>query len=952
MVQLNGAVDHATSPFFFPRADSLAVVLDPTAVSAEPPEAVGPVFDQQHANEPLLPFDRHVHESVYGKDPTGTPEADPPPQPESFHNAYLFPSLTRNERLRLTVLWYYTRLVTRNDQLMAKLQDMITLVQKFMGWEFAIVGILDEAVYTRLATANLPLGKLPRRESTCSHTINQTPGSVFSVTNMAEDWRFQSSPHVKIGGLRSYAGTQLRLQTSVGEEVALGSLCIASNTVQKPLTPEQKVSLVSFAAMFTNELVTAMRQNRLGVKQEMTEMLMELQSQEFARRDDFEAAVTGSLRTIYPSATLSIYHTTDNVVRLTEALTLPFSALHAGLWEDTALIDEAIKSENHCQLGSTKVVRAMAGKCGRFHIFVVVASSEVRHVFDDYDLWFVDRCAELIGDYLQQQRYQDALRAKEAFLRCITHQLRTPIHGVLTSSELLAEELASRNGSLKSHNGGRGDTAMCYVSTIQRSGTELMSTVNGILKLNSWARHKAENIKPKSYDLRHLEAHVMSDLFAIYPDYHQKDVSICFEIQLGDQESVVTIDPILLKAMLQPLVINAIQACAHGTVKVTIKAEKSSLQLEVIDNGSGIPLEDQTRIFEPFEKGSVHARGAGLGLTLAHQDARSLGGSLSLVKSREGVGSHFRILLPGISFSAGPAIPPTENVTKSLPKRFHVLSGSGKCPTLLSHLVRHLLSRGFTKSVEPQGSLIIMEKPTDNEPSMEVLKSLQEPHMIICVTLEDVPPSGVLSNVKHLLPHHQTFAVSGPFYSTRLDQVLSQADRQWSVSSTDPPRKMASTDTTSTIQSTHPENIPLHDLSISPPATKSAPALKALLVDDNSVNLRVLRMYCEKRGIPFLLATDGDAAIEQFKAAAVTEPVDLVLMDLEMPRCDGLGATAGIRAYEKANSLKPCTVFMVTGQDSPGDRLNSFEVGANEYFVKPVSLKQLDKEIARYFPKA
>lgn len=949
-MKMSSGAGKSSSPAFFPRADSSAPVRDPDQPVEKRPQTVSPIFDPEHANDPLLQFDNHVHESVYGKDPTAAAEAAAPPQPEWLHDAYLFPSLTRNERLRLTVLWYYTRFITQDQQLMAKLQNMVTIVQKYMGWEYATVGTLDEAVYVRLATTRLPLSIIPRRETICAHTVNQTPGSVFSITDLPADWRFRSSPHVQFAGLQSYAGTQLRLKTDTGEEVALGSLCITSNTVEKPLTPEQKVALVSFAAMFTHEIVSAMRQNRLRAKQSMSEALMKLQAQDYTREEEFEAAMLEVVRATYPSANVSIQHSADNTFRLDGGTSLPFAAVQSGLWENSEMIDEAIKSGNQAKLSSTRTARAVVGKCARHHIFVVVSSTEIQHVFDDYDAWFIDRCAQLLGDFVQHQRLQEALRAKEAFLRGITHQLRTPIHGVLTSSELLAEELTSKYCTQRLHVRPDLDTALSYVSTIQRSGTELMSTVNDMLKLNNWSRHRVQNVNPQSYDLRNLEADVMSDIFSAFFEYHHKDVFIMFEGHGTIRESIVTLDPVLLKDTLQPLIINALQATTHGTIVISTKVENSALQFDIVDTGCGIPSEAQARVFQAFEKGTPHARGAGLGLTLANQAVQLLGGSLSLVASTEGVGSHFRVVLPDLPFASGPSMVQGQIDLKAMPKQFYQLPGSGGCPILLSYLAKYLTQQGFVETSDPHGSLILMDKPNRDGLGVQVVQSLKEPHVIICVTLDDVPASGHLSVLQRMIPRHHAIAVPGPLYSTRLDQVLLLADQQYILLSAEK-KPVSSTSDMSNGASLTPDDLAsVAALSISSqPPKEAARSFRALLVDDNSVNLRILRMYCEKRAIPYVLATDGDEAIEQFQKASQTELIHLILMDLQMPRCDGLVATAKIRAYEREAGLNPCTIFMVTGQDSPGDRLISMEAGANEYFVKPVSLKLLDKNIAKYF---
>jgi CheY-like chemotaxis protein len=73
-------------------------------------------------------------------------------------------------------------------------------------------------------------------------------------------------------------------------------------------------------------------------------------------------------------------------------------------------------------------------------------------------------------------------------------------------------------------------------------------------------------------------------------------------------------------------------------------------------------------------------------------------------------------------------------------------------------------------------------------------------------------------------------------------------------------------------------------------------------------------------------------------------------MDLQMPICGGIEATQQIRALEESKNWRKSFLFVMTGQDSPADRDAAEEAGADEYFVKPVIIKQLDRVITQYFP--
>jgi len=338
------------------------------------------------------------------------------------------PSLSENERLRLTLFWYYTNgsNLLEDKEFLLGLQQKLDLVQAFMGWEFAIMGLLSENVYTRVATAGLPLAILPRRESTCSHTINQPPGSVFMLPNMASDWRFKGSPHVEEGGLRSYAGAMLRCKADTGEDVALGSLCIASNSERPPLTSSQQDALVRFADMMASEIVSRAREARRRQRQVMADLVA--LTHQYRSAEDVKNHVFKILAQVYPGAIVDIQEILPN-----DTIILPHHApacyedFQDGLWEDTELVEHLIVTQNHTQLSSDSTVRAIVHPCQKIPTtkYLILSSTNVQLVFDDVDSWFVEKCAMLMADTVQETRLREALTAKEAFLRGITHQLRT-----------------------------------------------------------------------------------------------------------------------------------------------------------------------------------------------------------------------------------------------------------------------------------------------------------------------------------------------------------------------------------------------------------------------------------------------------------------------------------------------------------------------------------------------
>jgi hypothetical protein len=166
---------------FFPKADAVVLALRHAApATSERPTTISPILDLENAEKPLDPWTADQVASVYpSRDDIWTPAPIPAKAqcpPQCFADRYLFPVLTRNERLRLTLLYYYTRGALEDVELMSRLQEKVHLAYETVGWEFVIAGLLDHSTYTRMVTVNLPLAMLPRREATCAHTINQPPG--------------------------------------------------------------------------------------------------------------------------------------------------------------------------------------------------------------------------------------------------------------------------------------------------------------------------------------------------------------------------------------------------------------------------------------------------------------------------------------------------------------------------------------------------------------------------------------------------------------------------------------------------------------------------------------------------------------------------------------------------------------------------------------------------------
>ena len=113
-----------------------------------------------------------------------------------------------------------------------------------------------------------------------------------------------------------------------------------------------------------------------------------------------------------------------------------------------------------------------------------------------------------------------------------------------------------------------------------------------------------------------------------------------------------------------------------------------------------------------------------------------------------------------------------------------------------------------------------------------------------------------------------------------------------------------------------------------------------LVVDDSADNVAMLSLDLQKEGYRVVTATDGEEAIS---VACCTLP-NLILMDISMPRLDGLGATRRIR---EKDALRNVPVIAVTAHGTEGFQRAAYDVGVSGYLTKPIDFVRMHLLIAR-----
>lgn len=305
------------------------------------------------------------------------------------------------------------------------------------------------------------------------------------------------------------------------------------------------------------------------------------------------------------------------------------------------------------------------------------------------------------------------------------------------------------------------------------------------------------------------------------------------------------------------------------------------------------------------------------------------------------------------------------------------MSGSGSM-SLCARFIAFLTRNGFAPSACLQSSFVILEVVPNSEQHHLQLSQLPSGAVAICLL------PGLDANILERTASNVVYA-SGPFSTLSLGSALEQADRLV--------RKITMLQSCVALpilpkatQAPEPTDVELHqfpnvaasprlgntlflgpDRDVPPSAGLKEPVPNShklsnssrpttLIVDDNTINLRIMEMYCKKRGLPYLTAKHGLQAVEIFSQRQSTSiannesPIEMILMDLQMPVCDGIEATRQIRNLEQRNNWTRVLVLVMTGQDTVVDRTAAQEAGGDIYLVKPVVIEQLDRIVKRCFP--
>jgi signal transduction histidine kinase/CheY-like chemotaxis protein len=482
------------------------------------------------------------------------------------------------------------------------------------------------------------------------------------------------------------------------------------------------------------------------------------------------------------------------------------------------------------------------------------------------------------------------VRAREIILASVTHELRTPLSGLIGASNLLMEtSLASDQKN--------------YVELIRKASEHALGIIDDILDL---ARIEAGEIGflKEPVNIRGL---IESTIEILGFKASDKRLTLDYVVEISVPK-IIESDEKRLKQILFNVAGNAVKFTEEGGVLIHVTYDTGELKFSIIDTGPGISPTDQARLFIPFERGAAELSaipGSGLGLAIVQRLVTVAGGAIN-VRSSPGEGAEFQISLPAAALEPMPQDTGLSQMA---------------CVILPAN---HLQGYALQKMIEQMNgrARIINFKSLDEALSQEGASVIASEIYMDSIKDAFIDKLSRFMIVTHSKNNIKSEASGGAF--------------KWLTS----PLRPASL---SRVLRTAPADRPAQPPSIEPGKGDGLSGLRVLVAEDDPVNARIIGLILRRHGAEVLLVENGKAALDIIGNPLLA--VDCAIFDMKMPVMGGVEAARRVRASAGPASQVP--IIGLTAHQAESERQMCLAAGMDAFITKPVIADQLVHSIRR-----
>ncbi|CCG82646.1 Putative uncharacterized protein [Taphrina deformans PYCC 5710] len=550
-------------------------------------------------------------------------------------------------------------------------------------------------------------------------------------------------------------------------------------------------------------------------------------------------------------------------------------------------------------------------------------------------------------------------RLKGEFLANTSHEIRTPIAGVIGMVDLLLDtELDSEQKD--------------YADSIRSSADALLTVINDVLDFSKIEAGKMQ-IDVHPFELTQMIRDIETMLSFMTA---KKNLGLDVHIDPGRYELLG--DRGRVRQILTNLLSNAIKFTQKGRVGLTITREEDTeqavkIRFVVSDTGSGMTEHTVQNLFRPFAQGDAGRTygGTGLGLSICKKLIELLEGEIG-TETKLGKGTKFwfwlrfpRAQADQMRRHSSDKTPSGESGTSTVQP--DVLEKSAAhYSTLRRHDSNQTMQDSDQDEDESQAEeeyppRIAINQSFSNPTRPGVIDRAYSTNSVMTVRANGGEDGAFEQDNDNepsfpTRPEFEDYTqnLKDPDSVEHLDSRLASREQRGSFSSQSSAGPMHSpfmSDTTQSPQigfSPDDDSSSQHRTSVTTSSTTQAGNDKRiLLAEDNDINCKIATSMLRKLGYACTVVKNGQEAVDVIDEQS---SFDLVLMDVQMPILDGYEATALIRKSPNI-SMRSIPVIALTASAVSGDRERCIAAGMDDYITKPVNKKNLEKKLQKWLDR-